>query len=42
MPGARSVVRVAAVGDLHCSKKSQGLIRPVFERCPEFADILVL
>ncbi|WP_422929627.1 metallophosphoesterase family protein [Singulisphaera sp. PoT] len=42
MPESRSVVRVAAVGDLHCSKNSQGLIRPIFENCEEFADILVL
>ena len=39
-PGA--VVRVAAVGDLHCNKSSQGLIRPLFENADEFADVLVL
>jgi Icc-related predicted phosphoesterase len=37
-----SIVRVAAVGDLHCTKTSQGLIRPLFENSPEFADVLVL
>ena len=37
-----SVVRVAAVGDLHCSKNSQGLIRPLFENSDKFADVLVL
>ena len=37
-----SVVRVAAVGDLHCSKNSQGQIRPLFENSERFADILVL
>jgi Icc-related predicted phosphoesterase len=42
MPEAGSVVRIAAVGDLHCSKNSQGLIRPMFEGSERFADILVL
>ncbi len=37
-----SVVRVAAVGDLHCSKNSQGLIGPLFEDADKFADVLVL
>jgi Icc-related predicted phosphoesterase len=42
MPDPVSVVRVAAVGDLHCSKNSQGLIRPLFENSDKFADVLVL
>ena len=42
MPDSGSVVRVAAVGDLHCSKNSQGLIRPLFENAEQFADVLVL
>ena len=42
MPDSRSVVRVAAVGDIHCSKNSQGQIRPLFEGCEQFADVLVL
>ena len=37
-----SVVRVAAVGDLHCSKNSAGLIQPLFEDAAKFADVLVL
>src|SRR3954451_16551912 len=37
-----SVVRVAAIGDLHCTETSQGLIRPLFENAAEFADVLVL
>jgi Icc-related predicted phosphoesterase len=37
-----SVVRVAAVGDLHCTKNSQGLIQPLFEHAARFADVLVL
>ncbi|QEH38781.1 phosphodiesterase YaeI [Aquisphaera giovannonii] len=42
MSETRSTVRVAAVGDLHCSKDSRGLIRPLFEAAGEFADVLVL
>jgi Icc-related predicted phosphoesterase len=42
MPDPVSAVRVAAVGDLHCGKNSQGLIRPLFENCDKFADVLVL
>jgi Icc-related predicted phosphoesterase len=42
MPDSRSAVRIAAVGDLHCSKNSRGLIRPLFENCDQFADVLVL
>jgi Icc-related predicted phosphoesterase len=37
-----SVVRVAAVGDIHCSKNSRGQIRPLFEDSDKFADVLVL
>lgn len=36
------VVRVAAVGDLHCGKASQGAFHPLFARVTEAADILVL
>jgi Icc-related predicted phosphoesterase len=37
-----SVVRVAAVGDIHCGKNSRGQIRPLFESAVTFADVLVL
>jgi Icc-related predicted phosphoesterase len=37
-----SVVRVAAVGDIHAKKNSRGLIRPLFESADAFADVLVL
>jgi len=37
-----SIVRVAAIGDLHCSKTSQGLIQPLFANAAQFADVLVL
>lgn len=37
-----AVVRVAAVGDLHCGKDSQGALQPLFARIAEAADVLVL
>src|SRR4051794_10101542 len=42
MAESGSLVRVAAVGDLHCSKNSRGLIRPLFANAAELADVLVL
>jgi Icc-related predicted phosphoesterase len=39
---AREVVRLAAVGDLHCSKTSQGSFQPLFAQVAEYADILIL
>ena len=42
MPDRESLVRVAALGDLHCNKNSRGTIRPLFENADRFADILVL
>ena len=33
MPDPGSIVRVAAVGDIHCGKNSRGLVRPLFENC---------
>src|SRR5215218_8479645 len=38
----RSVVRVAAVGDLHCTKTSQGAFQPLFAKISEAADLLLL
>src|SRR6516165_3292073 len=37
-----SVVRVAALGDLHCSKKSQGQFQSLFTAAAEQADILLI
>ena len=37
-----SVVRIAAVGDIHYSKASQGSLQPLFAEITERADILVL
>jgi len=38
----RKTVRLAAVGDLHCTKNSQGMLQPLFSHLAESADILVL
>ena len=35
-------VRVAAVGDLHCTKTSEGQLQPLFARMAESAEVLVL
>jgi Icc-related predicted phosphoesterase len=36
------VVRVAAVGDLHCGKASQGAFQPLFTRMAESADVVAM
>jgi Icc-related predicted phosphoesterase len=36
------VVRVAAVGDLHCTRNSRGAFQPLFGRIAEAADLLLL
>jgi Icc-related predicted phosphoesterase len=38
----REIVRVAAVGDLHCTKTSQGTLQPLFSEVNERADVLLL
>jgi Icc-related predicted phosphoesterase len=40
MPG--SVVRVAALADLHCTKTSQGAFQPLFARISESAELLLI
>jgi Icc-related predicted phosphoesterase len=35
-------IRVAAVGDLHCTKASQGALQALFTRIAESADVLAL
>jgi Icc-related predicted phosphoesterase len=39
---AKDVVRVAAVGDLHCGEASQNTFQPLFAAVAEHADVLVL
>jgi Icc-related predicted phosphoesterase len=35
-------VRVAAIGDLHCTKASQGALQPLFQQINDSADVLLL
>jgi Icc-related predicted phosphoesterase len=39
---ADGIVRVAAIGDLHCTKTSQGSFQPLFTRIGESADVLLM
>ena len=36
------MVRIAAVGDLHCTKTSAGVLQPLFGQMAECADVLAL
>lgn len=42
MDTGQHVVRVAAVGDVHCTKTSQGVLQPLFQQINDSADILLL
>jgi len=42
MAGDNGVVRLAAVGDIHVTKDSQGALQPVFAQVNERADVLLL
>lgn len=39
---AKQVVRLAAVGDIHCTKTSQGALQPLFSQISQQADVLLL
>jgi Icc-related predicted phosphoesterase len=39
---SKDLVRVAAVGDLHCARTSQGAFQPLFAQIGEAADLLLL
>jgi Icc-related predicted phosphoesterase len=39
---AQDMIKVAAVGDLHCTKMSAGQLRPLFAKAAEMADMLLL
>jgi Icc-related predicted phosphoesterase len=39
---SKDKIRVAAVGDLHCTKESGGQLRELFRQAAESADVLVL
>jgi Icc-related predicted phosphoesterase len=38
----RDVIRVAALGDLHCTEQSAGHLGPLFSQVAEAADVMVL
>lgn len=38
----KEMVRLAAVGDIHCTKTSQGALQPLFSQISESADVLLL
>lgn len=42
MANAKEVVRLAAVGDIHCTKTSEGTLQPLFSKATESADVLLL
>ena len=39
---SKDKIRVAAVGDLHCTKESGGQLRELFRQAADSADVLVL
>lgn len=39
---AQEMIKVAAVGDLHCTKTAEGQLRPLFAQAAEMADMLLL
>ena len=42
MDNGRNVTRVAALGDLHCTEASHGVLQPLFSQIAESADVMVL
>lgn len=42
MPATKEVVRIAAVGDIHCTTTSQGALQPLFAQANEQSDVLLL
>jgi Icc-related predicted phosphoesterase len=42
MANGQQAVRVAAIGDVHCTKTSQGALQPLFQQINESADILLV
>jgi Icc-related predicted phosphoesterase len=42
MTNTKETVRLAAVGDIHCGKTSQGTLQPLFAQAAELADVLLL
>jgi Icc-related predicted phosphoesterase len=42
MASEQQAVRVAAIGDVHCTKTSQSVLQPLFQQIDDSADILLL
>jgi Icc-related predicted phosphoesterase len=42
MPDSKETIRIAAVGDLHCGKTSQGAYQALFSSIAERADVVLL
>lgn len=42
MPETKETIRIAAVGDVHCGRESQGKFQALFASIPERADVLLL
>jgi Icc-related predicted phosphoesterase len=42
MTSPSDTLRIAAVGDIHCTTKSQGQLKPLFEAASSQADVLLL
>jgi Icc-related predicted phosphoesterase len=42
MPTPKDTVRIAAIGDVHCTKTSQGTMQTLFSEIAERADVLLL
>jgi Icc-related predicted phosphoesterase len=42
MASEQQLVRVAAIGDVHCTKTAQGALQPLFQQISADADVLVL
>ena len=42
MSEVRDVIRIAAVGDVHCTRSSQGALQPLFAEAARTADVLLL
>jgi Icc-related predicted phosphoesterase len=42
MAARKGVIRLAAIGDVHCTKSSKGQLQPLFEQIAEAADVLLM
>lgn len=42
MTAPQQIVRIAAVGDIHCTKTDPGRLQPLFEEASQAADVLLL